>query len=329
MSGVTGVRPGRRGSSPTAAHRGRCGQRLAGGLLLLLLLLTAAPVRADTVALCQDSPPLTAAQQDRLLRVSARIQQTLQDSGAPLALVARAGTSLGRLGHRDSHAGFAWRAPEGPAPWQVRQLYFDCGSGRPRLFDQGLAGFLVGAQQPDRGFFTVWLLPAAAQAPLQAAVLDDRRALQLLHPHYSANSHAWSLQYQNCNQWVVEMLAVAWGRLPLQDVPPLQARQSAQDWLRQAGYQPSVVVLPSVAWRLAGLFIPYVRHDDHPEEDLLALRYRVSMPASIGAWVMQQAPDTRRVAFCHTDTRLVVRHGGPPLDDDCTPQPGDEVLPLA
>ena len=112
-------------------------------------------------------------------------------------------------------------------PWSVRQLYFACDERRPRLFDQGLAGFVFGTDDPSVGYVSIVWLPRERAAALERAALDNARALRLLAADYSANAYPFSLRYQNCNQWVVELLAPAWGCLD--DGEALRTR--AQGWL--------------------------------------------------------------------------------------------------
>src|SRR5689334_14990247 len=89
-------------------------------------------------------------------------------------------------------------------PWSVRQLYYACDESRPRIFDQGMSGFALGAEAPVSGHVSLVLLPEAESATLAAAALDNRLALSLLAGRYSANAYAYSTRYQNCNQWVAE-----------------------------------------------------------------------------------------------------------------------------
>ena len=159
---------------------------------------------------CDLQSPLTATQQDRLLSFAAIAKRELEASGHRVAIVARSGLNLARFGIRYSHAGISLAAnPNGP--WSVRQLYYACDEGQPRLYDQGLPGFLFGTDDPSLGYLSVVLLPAPSAAPLESAALDTPRALALLGVGYSANAHAYSTRYQNCNQWLIELLAGAWG----------------------------------------------------------------------------------------------------------------------
>ncbi|MCV2436736.1 DUF2145 domain-containing protein [Paucibacter sp. DJ2R-2] len=306
---------------------------LATSASALALALAAAPCRADILRYCsQTTEAMSVAQQDRLLRFSAVVKQQLEASGQELAIVARAGLDLQRFGLRYSHAGISLKASPN-TPWSVRQLYFACDENRPRLFDQGLAGFLLGTLTPDLSVISLLLLPPEAAAPVQALAADDGRALQLLAPRYSANAYAFGLSYQNCNQWLLELLAAGWAGL--QPSAEAQAgvyqaglRAQAQAWLQAQGYQPTAVEL---GWRplmWAGALIPWVHSDDHPAEDLAQLRYRVSMPDSIEQFVRQRWPEARRVELCLRGQQVVLRRGWLPLSADCAAAEDDQVIDL-
>ena len=274
---------------------------------------------------CSRSSPLTAAQQHRLLRVAEIVRRELQASGADVALVSRAGTDLKRFGQRFSHAGLSLR--EGTElPWAVRQLYYACDEKRPRLFDQGLAGFLMGTDDPSIGHLSLVLLPRGeATEALRRVALDKPVALSLVSPRYSANAYAFSSRYQNCNQWLAELMGVAWGGLAGSQG---SLRDPAQQWLKQAGYQPQAMPIGSHALMMAAPLIPMVHLDDHPEEDRFALQLRVSMPRSLEAFVRQRLPGAQRVALCHAQGRVVIRRGWSDLPEDCAAESGDETVPL-
>ncbi|MDN3919447.1 DUF2145 domain-containing protein [Roseateles violae] len=286
--------------------------------LPLLLGAGLAAAQAASLRFCDKPAALTAAEQDRMLRFGAVVKQELERSGADSALIARSGLDLERLGQRYSHAGLSLRA-SGNTPWSVRQLYYACDEGRPRLFDQGMAGFVMGTSEPALGYVSLVLLPAEAAAALERTALDDRRALALLGGDYSANAHAWGLRYQNCNQWLVELLASAWGAAA--------DRAAAQQWLREQRYRPSEIELGPVLM-LASLFVPWVHMADHPQDDIAAGRYRLSLPVAIEGFVRERLPGARRIELCHTDSRIVVRHGWQPLADGCVAGDGDEVIAL-
>ena len=291
--------------------------------LAVALASSAGHAASAALQFCDTATARSAAEQDRLLRFAAIVKRELDDSGHTVALVARSGLDLQRFGVRYSHAGISLKASEA-TPWAVRQLYFACDEGRPRLYDQGVAGFVSGTDDPRLGYLSIVLLPPERAAELERAALDKARALRLLAARYSANAHAYSLRYQNCNQWVAELLASAWGGLPDGD----DLRAQAQAWLGQRGYAPEPVRVDSHALLLAAAFIPWLHSDDHPEDDRYALRFRTSLPASIEAFVRAQAPGAERIELCHGESGIVVRRGWVPIDDGCTPAAGDRVIAL-
>ena len=168
-------------------------------------------------------------------------------------------------------------------------------------------------------------MPSAAAASVEQAALDKPRALRLLAATYSANAHPQSLRYQNCNQWVAELLATAWGGLPDRD--DLRAR--AQAWLLREGYAPPAVEV-GASWVLwAGLFIPWIHYGDHPRADLAAQRLHTSLPSAIEAFVQSRQPEAKHIELCHNADQVVIRRDGPPLAEGCKPEPGDEVIVIS
>lgn len=271
-------------------------------------------------AFCDRGTDLGAAQHDRRLRLVAQLRQELQASGAEVALVSRSGVDLSRFDQRYSHAGIALKHSPN-TPWSVRQLYYACDEGRPRLFDQGLAGFLLAADDAPSGHVSVVFLPPQAAAALATAALDRRRSLQILAADYSANAHAFSTRYQNCNQWVAELMAAAWGGLG-----EGASRAQAQAWLQARGFEPHRFEAGS--WWLAWVarLVPLLHHDDHPQADLDDHVYRVSMPASLETFVQRLMPEARRIELCHDQRHIVVRQGWQPLGPGCEAGPGDRRL---
>jgi hypothetical protein len=269
---------------------------------------------------CDLAPQANATEQDRLLRFADAIGRELRGSGASVALVARSGLALERFGHRYSHAGVAMAGEPG-RPWAVRQLYYACDEARPRLFDQGLPGFVFGTHDAALGYVSIVLLPPEAARTLQAAAADRALALRLVAGRYSANAYPYSLRYQNCNQWLIELMAAAWGSL----ADGADLRQRAQAWLADARYEPGLVDLRWPWWWLAAAFVPWLNFDDQPEHEQAALRVRTSLPASIEAFTRARWPEARRIELCHDGQHIVLRRGWTPLAAGCVAGPDDEV----
>lgn len=281
------------------------------------IALAAAAAQAGSLAPrgCERPVEVSAAQQDRLLRFTAAVREALAASGSPAALIARSGTDLSRFGLRYSHAAIA--LAEGlDTPWAVRQLYYACAEGRSRLFDQGLAGFVLGSDDAELGYVSLLVPPPEAAAALARAALDRPLALGLLNPRYSANAYAFGTRYQNCNQWVAELLAAS--------VTGSADRADAQVWLRAEGYAP--VPVPTPPWLLlAGRFLPWLHFDDHPLDLLDAGQVLTSLPDSLEAFALRRWPTARRIELCHGPQGIVLREGGAPLAAGCVPQAGDRV----
>lgn len=294
----------------------------------LAAALCSATLVAHAAALqfCSQEPSLTPAQQDRLLRFGAVVKEVLEAAGQPAALIARSGTNLDRFGVRYSHAGITLQHSPN-TPWSVRQLYYACDERKPRLFDQGMSGFVLGGSDPALGYVSLLLLPPAHTAALEQAALDNRQVLQLLGATYSANAYPFSPLYQNCNQWVAELLATLWSTAsPAGEVEPV--RERAQRWLQQTGFEPTVFATRNPFLMLATGFAPLLHSNDHPPEDVKAMRYRVATPQAIEHWVQQQIPGARRIELCHNTTHVVVRRGPGLLPEGCRPETGDTVVLL-
>ncbi|MDO5289754.1 MAG: DUF2145 domain-containing protein [Pseudomonadota bacterium] len=317
---------------PHPALRRRLAAYLATALMaaagMACLPAAASPSAGSSMAFCQPGPTQSAATQDRILQLASAVRAAVSASGARIALIGRSGLSLERFGLRYSHAGVLL-ADGTDVPWSVRQLYYDCDEGRPRLFDQGLAGFLLSADAPGAAHVSLVLLPAGQADALRTTALHKPLAQRLLAATYSANAYPFSTLYQNCNQWVAELMAAAWGQLP--DAPDL--RQQAQHWLRAAGYTPTRVNIGSHLTKLAASLMPLIHLNDHPEDDQLGLMQDISLPDALEAFARQQAPGAQRLAFCLDGEKIVTRHGWQPLPPDtpeglCVAEAGDTVQPL-
>lgn len=272
---------------------------------------------------CEQARIHNATEQDRLLRYAAIVRTELQDSGESVALISRTGINLDRFDIRFSHAGVALR-DNADVTWSVRQLYYACDEGKPLLFDQGIAGFLFNSDEPAVGHVSIILLPPPASKELARTALDRDIALRLLAARYSANAYPFSDRYQNCNQWVIEMLAAAWGHLP--DGPDLRAR--AQTWLRAEGYDPRPLTLDSHPMRFAAQFMPLIHVDDHPDEERFGMKMTLSLPDTIESFVRERLPEARRIEICHDERQVVIREGWDPIEVGCRPASGDRVIAL-
>ena len=300
-------------------------RRLARRLALAGLLVSSA-AHALSFDFCDRPREPSADQRDVMLRFGAIVRDEIVASGDSVALIARSGLDLHRLDVRYSHEAVALKDNDG-RPWSVRELYFSCEERKPRIYDEGLSGFLMGTDDPELGYVSLVFLPPERGQALRATAVDKQHALGVLGASYSANAYPFSTLHQNCNQWVIEMLADAWG--PSDAGSDLDARARAQAWLRSEGYLPTVF---TVSWHpmtwLPGL-VPWLSNDDHPPHEVAHDRYNVSMPASIETFVQAKVPGARRVEVCHAGRRVVLHRGWDDIPEGCVAQPGDQTFELA
>lgn len=308
-----------RAAFASAARSGRI------GLLLVCLAvgLSALPAAASSLIFCSRPPQPTVEVKSRLLLFSNALRQMLAGTSSRAVIISRSGLDLDRFNLRLSHAGVSLR--DNPdAPWSVRQLYFSCDENRPHLYDQGLPGFVLDLGEGNRVYLSMVFLPPDAERALVDTVSDNKRALAMQAGDYSANAYPFSLRYQNCNQWLIEMLAQAWGDLPAEGAP----RAQAQAWLRARGYAPSVVDVRHWYMVWAAHFIPLVHNADQPAESLAQNRYQVSLPDSIERFVRREVPGSRRVQVCLHGSQMVTHEGWDDIPDGCVAREGDQVLDL-
>ncbi|MFC7288303.1 DUF2145 domain-containing protein [Herminiimonas glaciei] len=271
---------------------------------------------------CDRAHQLTAGQQDRILRFAAVVREELALANTDTVLISRSGLDLSRFNIRYSHAAIAWRDED--KVWTARQLYYACEEERPRIYDQGMAGFAMGIDNPALGYISIVKVPAEAAQMLKEAALDKQRVLRLLAATYSANAYAYGLNYQNCNQWVMETMAAGWGHLD----DGADLRKRAQLWLQQAHYAPEPTPVNSHWLMFASSFVPLLHLDDHPAEDRYALKLKISLPSTVETFVHEQYPSSERVEICHDGKQVVVHRGWTPIADGCVPGEGDRVVPL-
>ena len=278
--------------------------------------------RASSGPFCGSPRAWTVREQDRVLQFAQVIRDELEQApDNSVAIIGRSGLDLSRFHLRYSHGGILLKSGT-EVPWSVRQLYYDCKLGYPRLYDQGLAGYLLAAEAPDLAFVSVVLLPKQQAALLRETALDTQRIAGLLAGRYSANAYPYSTRYQNCNQWTAELLASAWGQLD--DGPRL--RERAQAWLGRQGYVPEPVHVGSHLVKFVASLMPLIHLDDHPPDDQLGLAFRFSLPRDIEAFVQARIPEATRIEFCHDHDQVVIRHGWQALGEECRADDNDRLV---
>jgi len=197
-------------------------------------------------------------EQMRNLELGTKVRDRLEQSGATVAYVARAGIDLTQYGLVYSHVGLAWRDhPKGR--WFTYHLLNTCGTRNSELIDQSLEDFF------NVQLFTQDALVAVPSPDAQLRLLKaffSPVAPTLHERSYSMISNPFSVMYQSSNQWVLEVSAAA-----LAPENAIHNRLQAQNWLKANGYAPFKAKVSGFLVAGSQLFSPHVRFDDHGDDE--------------------------------------------------------------
>ena len=257
-------------------------------VLAALVLGMAAPAWAGR-ACAAPQPPKTATI-ERALTLAERTLRALDQSGADVVVLARAGQDLSRYGLRYSHLGFAYRQrdAQGASVWRVLHKLNQCGTAESALYRQGLGDFFL---DDLWRFEAAWVVPTPeVQRKLLALLTDPARAVALHHRPYSMVSYVWSLQYQQSNQWAMETLAMA---LDAGGPGAWASRDQAQKWLYAHDYQPSVLTIGAMTRLGARMTAANVAFDDHPSSKRFADRIETVTVDSVFTWLPRAGLSTQ------------------------------------
>jgi hypothetical protein len=254
--------------------------RLAAAVLCAGLATTAAHAGRP----CEDRPQ-TAEAVVRGMALAVRTARALDDSGADVVLLARAGQDLSAHGLRWSHLGFAYRdATANPAgAWRVLHELNHCGSAESAVYRQGLAEFFL--DRPHRYEAAFVALPVELQARLLPLLQDNARGARLHEPHYNLVAYPWSTRYQQSNQWALETLALAADGTVPGGSGPAGGRAQAQAWLMAQDYRPTVLRLGPLTRLGARATAANVAFDDHPNDKRFSDRIETVTVDSIWDWL--------------------------------------------
>ena len=247
-------------------------------LVFAAILCAAGPAQAGRSCEAEHPPRAIAVQRGLLL--AERTLAALEQSGADVVVLARAGQDLRKYGLQYSHLGFAYRetTTTGGMVWRVLHKLNQCGTNEAAIYRQGLGEFFL---DDLWRYDAAWSVPTReVQNRLLALLQQQDRAVRLHSKRYSIVSYAWGQRYQQSNQWAIETLAAAME-------PQIGTRDKAQAWLRFKGYEPTTLRLG--AWqRLGGrMTSANVAFDDHPTALRFSDRIETVTVDSVFAWLQR------------------------------------------
>lgn len=227
-----------------------------------------------------EAHPVTRAALENALTTGLALQAALDASGSNVAIVGRQGQDVSEYGLKYTHAGYAFRAAP-DQPWRVYELLNQCATADSDLWVDGLANFFL---DDPYTLDAVLIVPPPAVAANLAALLAAPAQLHRFHErNYNMVAYPFSTKYQNSNQWLLELLAVA----EASDIQ-VRDREHAQAWLKLVGYQPTEMHIGPLT-RLGGrMFKANVAFDDHPNQLRFSDRINVVTVESIMAFVRRR-----------------------------------------
>jgi hypothetical protein len=246
---------------------------LATAAITALAVVTTPATAGQT---CEDQP-LSSTAVTSGMRLADAVQKRLNATGADVVVLARAGQDLSRWRLRWSHLGFAYRDTGGDKPvWRVVHKLNACGTAQGDLHRQGLGEFFL--DRPHRYEAAFVVLSPAAQAALKPVLRDNARLVAMHTPAYNMVAYPWSTQYQQSNQWALEVLAGAMN-------PGLTSRREAQRWLQARAYEPTVLSIDTFTRLGARVGMAHIAFDDHPAAKRFADRIETVTVDSVFDWL--------------------------------------------
>jgi hypothetical protein len=114
---------------------------------------------------------------------------------------------------------------------------------------------------------------------------------------YNVVAYPFATDYQNSNQWVLEVLAAAMAQAD--GAPAIVKREQAQQWLRQHKYQPSVLHIGLGKRVGARLFVANATTTDHPAGERISGNYSVVTVESVFDFLHQRSQLQQELVIAH------------------------------
>jgi hypothetical protein len=215
------------------------------------LLLVAHQSRAGQG--CQELPPSGEAFENGL-NLGVKVKDTLEASGAEIALIARVGQDLRKYGLKHSHMAFVVR-DHSQGRWTVVHMLNLCGKADSALFKEGLGAFFM--DTPFRYEALIAIPNAATQARLKIILASDMPTA-FKSARYNMLAYPYNIASQNSNGWVLELLNAG-----MTDVT-IDTRFKAVAYAKVKGFEPTTIHLNTLERLGAGITRQNISFDDHP-----------------------------------------------------------------
>ncbi|WP_313275335.1 DUF2145 domain-containing protein [Stenotrophomonas sp.] len=266
--------------------------RLHRALLCAMLMGAAAIAQAEPA--CVERYPTPAALASMFDVALTTTEQLDALDGVDVVLVARGGQDLSRYGLRHSHVAFLMREDDGQ--WRAVHLLNPCKTAQSHLFREGVATFI--GETSSHTDLRIGVPTPALRDALKAMLTQPAIQARALHEaRYSVVAYPFRTEYQNSNQWVLEVLGAAMAQVD--EGTLIVNRTQAQAWLQRHRYTPSTLHI-GVAKRLgARFFVPNAAVIDHPASERISGNYSVVTVESIFDFLQQRSSLQQELSVAH------------------------------
>ncbi|MBD3828081.1 MULTISPECIES: DUF2145 domain-containing protein [Stenotrophomonas] len=266
--------------------------RLHRALLCAMLMGAAAIAQAEPA--CVERYPTPAALASMFDVALTTTEQLDALDGVDVVLVARGGQDLSRYGLRHSHVAFLVREDDGQ--WRAVHLLNPCKTAQSHLFREGVATFI--GETSSHTDLRIGVPTPALRDALKAMLTQPAIQARALHEaRYSVVAYPFRTEYQNSNQWVLEVLGAAMAQVD--EGTLIVNRTQAQAWLQRHRYTPSTLHI-GVAKRLgARFFVPNAAVTDHPASERISGNYSVVTVESIFDFLQQRSSLQQELSVAH------------------------------
>lgn len=220
------------------------------------------PMAAGAGTACSQTP-LTPDRLANAARLGFKVFQTLEASKAQVVAIGRVGTNLAKYGLHFSHVGFAVR-DYAQGRWTVIHLLNRCGTDSSSLYDEGLINFFL---DDPFAYEAVIAVPSPAAQQALGKALRSSLVWRLHQPHYNTIARPQSPDFQNSNQWLLELMVAALAN------GSINRRSQVWEYPLMQNYQPDVVRIDRLSRIGGGLFKANLTFTDHPLADRLKGEY--------------------------------------------------------
>lgn len=203
-------------------------------MLIAIFIFTGFLTPAWAGGNCKDWK-ITAEYMKGAIAMALRVEQTLDEMAVDAGIIARVGSDISDRGLKYTHAAIVRRDPRNER-WLATHMLNTCGTNKSYLANHGLLQFM----SDDLLSFDVLVI--VPDLPLQKAlrqVVENRAAAGLYTGRYSMLSNPRGpLRYQNSNHWLLDVIAMAQGRVAGRNI---RTQSEAQEVFLSHGFQGSII----------------------------------------------------------------------------------------